>query len=262
MCSFFFDRIACPVDQRQINACDRQGILSTQSLCTCGSNHVPGGRIQDLVVDYLLFRRYDLLPYNGYVTMYTVDFCSAYESVCHALLDHMQCPPGRSQVQSCTVAGDYATWIGECSCGNFDTTKRVAVDLFDSMIRPNQQSLIIVTNTSTGTNFSANSSASTFDLCWSYSNVCTLFLNMIGCEAILRNVSTCGGVTASYPYGQVQFYNGICACGSLDLLADRVAGTVEDALSFELINNEYVYIAPPQAPYTLLVRSNPFNQLL
>eukprot|EP01031_Cornospumella_fuschlensis_P034335 gene34335-41562_t len=262
MCSFYFDRIGCPFDQRKLRACDRQGILNAHPICSCGGNDMPGDRLQELVVDQLLFRRYDLLPYNGYVTMATVDFCSAYESACHDVLDHIQCPPGHGIVKSCAEAGDYSTWIGECSCGNFDTTKRIAEDLFDSMVRANQQPLIFVTNTSSGASFTENTSATTFDMCWSYSNICNLFLDMIGCEGGMRNVSTCDGVTASHPYGQVQLFHGNCSCGSLDLLVDRAAETVEDTLSFELINSKYIYIAPPQAPYTLLVSSNPFSQLL
>jgi fluoride ion exporter CrcB/FEX len=255
LCSFFFDRIHCPMTLRQLNACnDRQGVYSAQNLCTCGGNDVSGDRISELLADAVLFRRFDLMPYNGYITLLpkTVDYCSAFVNTCNSMLDHIQCPLAIRVSRACSVDKDYRTWDALCSCEQYDSTQRIAEDVFDSIMKPNMQPLVT----------QPNPSLAIWEPCSSYYNICQKFLDFIGCAASLRVVKTCGNPTSEFPYGQLQYYNGVCSCGTMQMLYDRVRESIIDSVTAEFLNTNYLYIPPAQAPYTLTVSSNPYKQLL
>jgi hypothetical protein len=194
------------------------------------------------------------MPYNGYVTLLpdTVDFCTAYIDLCNDMLDHVQCPTDNRNVLSCSTAGDYATFAPTCTCWNYDITDRIAEDIYDAIMSPNTQPLILQPNTT----------VAYWETCSSYASLCNKFLEFIGCENSLRSVTTCGNVTTENPFGQIQFFQGTCQCGSITQLSARPQQAIITAMVSQNINNNYLYLAPAQAAYTLSVSSNPFKQLL
>lgn len=92
MCDHFLNRINCPASLRKINGCNRGSILDFSGICECGSFDISDTRIAELLIDVSLQRRYDLLAYNGYSTLTTVNLCDAYAEVCEKMMDHIQCP--------------------------------------------------------------------------------------------------------------------------------------------------------------------------
>lgn len=259
MCDNYLNRIGCPSHLRTSNGCSRSGIQHVASQCVCGSHDTASGRVQELITDVALARRYDLYPYTGYGTLTTVDFCSAFENVCGKMLEHVNCPVALKTNIGCATPGDYSTWTGQCSCGSYDTSLRVAEDTFDSLTSNFFYSLL----------HKPDPTVQVWDLCYSYNSNCNFFLDTIACPSALRSVIPCGVVDVNgtsynptYPYGQLVNFTSVCYCGSLQYLNERSYEAVVDALSFEQINTEYIYVPPPTSPYTLVVSSNAFNQLL
>ena len=89
MCDHWFNRIGCPGNQRLISGCGKGPIGSVQAKCTCGAFDISDVRINELIIDVSLQRRYDLIPYNGYATLKTFNFCTAYNTVCAKMMDHI-----------------------------------------------------------------------------------------------------------------------------------------------------------------------------
>lgn len=100
-----------------------------------------------------------------------------------------------------------------------------------------------------------------WDLCSSYYNICTSFLDRINCPNNLRLIQACSGNSSNYPHGVLEEIVGQCECGGLNLLNDRQFEVVIDAVIFERLNNKYLYIPPPNAAYSLVMSSSPFKQL-
>jgi fluoride ion exporter CrcB/FEX len=264
LCDHFMNRIGCPKDQRQISACQNKGIAyADHPVCTCGGNDFAGDRIKEVLVDTVLFRRYDLQPYLGYPTTNAIDFGFAYQHVCDRLLEHVNCPVDQRYSVGNIEPGNYSTFIGKCSCGEdaesgFDVHQRIAVVIYDSLMRMNFQALLVPFNDTRH----LPPNEKTWDLCASYHHICVDFLNRIGCPAALRDIHTCDSATSNYPYGQVYRYNGSCACGAMSLLGDRNFQIVVDGLTLATINTHYLYIPPPSPSYTVMVAHNPYRQLL
>lgn len=145
MCDHWFNRIACPGKLRKISGCGRGAIGSKKGVCTCGAFSTSDVRINELIVDVSLQRRYDLYPYNGYTTLQPINFCEAYNDVCSKMLDHIQCPTKSRVINACDDNDDYTTWNGKCSCGDgFDVTDdRIAEDILDAFTRPSMPRLMI-----------------------------------------------------------------------------------------------------------------------
>lgn len=269
MCDHYLERVNCPSHLRQITACTYgDGVLSTVSECTCGGNDVPGGRIQELITDVSLFRRYDLVDVAGYITLDAVNLCSTFTSTCDKMLEHINCPADEKVSIGCDDVLDYDTWQGVCTCGDYDTSDRVTEDIYDSLMRSNFQTLVVEFNQTNHNNIDRNTSYEfsspdkQWDMCASYKAICNSFLDKIACPTALQQISTCGNISTAYPYGQIQYYNGSCVCGGMDTLNDRNFEVVIDALLFESINKHYLYLPPPQATYSLMAGHNPFKQLL
>lgn len=246
LCQHFLDRIDCPHDQQVSNGCNRGSILDYKGDCECGEMKYSSTRIAELIIDTTLYRRYDLLPYGGYPALEPINYCDAYNKVCDQLMDHVMCPDGHRNVNGCEDLGDpYATWTGQCSCGDdYDIgDDRVAEDILDSLVKPHWWSRMIKANTH---------DVDKFDGCKSYEALCTYFLDAIGCSEDLRNVNSCDG--------GIENFLGDCACGEMDVSSDRMRELIFDgSLAQDII--KYVYIPSPVAPYTLVAQSNPYRPL-
>lgn len=89
MCDHWLNRIACPGDLRVISGCGRMPIGTNSAVCKCGAFDVSSTRIDELIIDVSLQRRYDLIPYTGFATLTTINMCTAFEEVCQKMLDHV-----------------------------------------------------------------------------------------------------------------------------------------------------------------------------
>lgn len=299
-CEHYLDRVQCPMDDRVVAACSagdsnvahdhHQGILHVSSTCLCGGNDVPGDRIQELIADYALQRRYDLLPFASYVTTETVNMCATFDSLCGHMLEHIQCPVTKQQVIGCTNTSDYTTYIGQCTCGDhYDTSQRIAENIFDNLMKYYVRGLLVPLVNSTweptadmytGVISSSSSSSSmgsvavspstgmirrnvTWDACSSYEAICNRFLDFIGCPNDLRSVASCPGtvVNATMYATLIPQFDGECACGAMDVLNDRAREVMIDQLLAYRLAMQYTYLAPPVAPYTAVASSLPYKQL-
>ncbi len=253
-CDHYLNRIGCPSDVRVNNACNRGGITAAVLECSCGAAEEGGKRISELITDSLLCRGYDLMPFGGYVTLNGTNFCSGVRDLCSVLLDHIQCPTEHRKIAICSDDSNYSTYPSsgiKCACGNLDIGKRVSDNLFDAVVRPYAQSLV----------YQPNFYRAEWDLCTSFNQICSLFLDKIECPMALRSISACGSVSVGYPYGQVYDYIGSCTCGNLKQLSHRPSSMIVDALLLHEINTKILYLPPPKAPYSLLIASNPYKQL-
>ncbi len=258
-CDHYLNRIGCANELRTINGCSRRGIDQVASQCVCGS-HDASKRVQELITDVALARRYDLYNFTGYGTLTTVDYGSIFENVCSKMLEHVNCPVALKTNIGCEITRNYATWVGQCGCGsNYDLSLIIAEDTYDSLLKNYLYSLL----------HKPDPAVQVWDMCYSFHSICSLFLDTIACPSALRSVIPCGNVdtnstsfNGTYPYGQLVNFTSVCHCGNLQYLSDRSYESVIDALSLEQINTQYIYIPPPMSPYTAVINTNPFLQLL
>lgn len=175
-CDHWLNRINCPIGSRVINACNRDGILNYVGQCTCGAMNVGDTRIAELLIDHLMLRRYDLLPLGDYPTSSQMDMCGNYAFMCRRLMRHVQCPAERIVAIGCSTSDDYSTWQGSCSCGaNFKVpTKHMADVLIDFRTKASWNPSYVVNE------------ARVIDGCATFSRLCRLFLDTIGCPQALR----------------------------------------------------------------------------
>jgi hypothetical protein len=246
------------------------------SKCTCGGHDAANERVRELIVDAALFRRYDMLPISGYATLDSVDWSKTFEKTCDLMLEHIQCPIEYRCNRGNVESGNYSTWEGSCLCSNrncyreadddffagttpelthyfpVDFSTRIAEDAFDAILKPSVVPLLV----------RPNKSQAVWDMCSSYLNLCQFFLDKIDCPVEIRRIQTCGGATPDYPNGVIQnMTEPMCECASMNALNERGFETVIDAVTFQLLNEKYLYLPPPNAAFTLLVRSSPFKQL-
>jgi len=243
ICDHYLNRIGCPYQLRKISACNNKGIEFYQNECVCGSSDTASDRIHELIIDTLLYRRQDLISYTGYVTQENLNFCIAYHQTCKQLLKHVNCPIQKQQVKSCKNMNDYSSFIGLCSCGNFDASFRVSEDIYDVIMKPNFQYTITKTN-------------NTWDFCSSYTNICDLFLFKIGCPINKKINEACGETN------MIDSIIATCECGNLTTLSERGIELIIDSLLIETVNEKYLYIPELFSEISLFLMNNPYKQLL
>lgn len=279
-------------------------------LCECEGVASATQRINDVIADVSVSRRYDLFPYLGYPTVTTVDFEAGYLDLCSKMMDHIQCPSAHRCMKGNYIPGNFSTWIGFCLCNyqtscqsleqsyltstfpylvqsefpssrpqpsssssssqdrvstsdpHVDFSFRIANNIFDAIMKPNYQPLLVQSSTS----------PAVWDLCASFYNVCSSFLQKIACPADLQHPNVCSQEYNSssphydsktgeylYPYGKIQNGTSYCGCGGMDMLDLELVVT---GLLSEIVNEEYTYIPSPVAPYSLAISSDPAKQLI
>lgn len=254
MCKDYLNHIGCPRESRAVNACDFGGLLHEVSVCNCEGHTNAGARIKDIISSAALTRRYDLLPYTGFITQTGIDMCHAYEDTCTNLLQHITCPENRRHVVGCTTPRDYSTFVGSCRCGEdseFDVSKQVSDNLFDVIVKPNYNLLVR----------KPDDTIQQWDMCQSFYNVCSFFLESIDCPNNLRSIQACAEPVTGFFNGTIENYSGICTCGSIKTLSGRSASAIVDALLQQRINQNYLYLPQPKPPFTMVISTNPFAQL-
>jgi hypothetical protein len=148
-----------------------------------------------------------------------------------------------------------------------DFSIRIAKNIFDALLKPNYQLLLVQPNSST--------SPQVWDLCGSYYNICTFFLQKIACPVDLQYSTPCGqpynSTTPSYhsetgeylyPHGKIQNVTSYCRCGEMNVLDARSFELVITGLLSQIVNEEYTYLPSPVAPYSLAISSDPYKQLI
>lgn len=280
-CDHLLHRISCPGAARELDSCGRAGLRAWRGSCACGGFAAPAKRVGELLVDYLLQRRLDLLPYALVPTSATANMCTAYVDLCGRALDHYQCPLAGRTVAGCTNASDYATWVGACTCAAggaagavYDvTSSRVAENFIQAVLGDNTYALV---RRPAGA-AAAAAGAQAVDACATYEALCDFFLDAIGCPAAYR----AGNAACALPGGGAQpagggcrdagncsaaAWIGACACGppgaaTLVAASEHLAEVVIDAaLHEDLI--PFQFFPPAQAPFSLVAASNPFRPLL
>ena len=143
LCANVLNRVECPAGQRVISACGRRSLREFAGVCECGAFTAPSTRVADLLLDHLLTRRYDLLPFIGYPGAAPLSLCAAFDSACTDLLDHALCPPAERVVRGCAEGTSNAStgWEGACTCfsGGASFTLgsgRVPAALADALLKP------------------------------------------------------------------------------------------------------------------------------
>lgn len=147
MCDHYYNRVGCPMELRYIKSCNRKGLLFTEAVCECGANTLIGPRLQALIVDNALFRRYDMLPYGGYLGRSSVDLCAAYTATCTRVLQHVQATTTARVNVGCTDSlSDYSLFEGVCLAGQFNVSRRITADLFTALIKPTIATMLVKFN--------------------------------------------------------------------------------------------------------------------
>lgn len=148
-----------------------------------------------------------------------------------------------------------------------DFSVRIAKNIFDALLKPNYQLLLVRPN--------VTSHQPLFDLCGSYYNICTFFLQKMACPTKLRYASPCGVKYNSstpdfqphsgeylFPHGRIQNATSFCRCGNMNVLDARSFELVITGILSQTVNDLYTYLPSPTAPYNLAISSDPFKQLI
>ena len=367
VCNDYLNKINCQVYLRKVIGCNQLGIMNVINQCYCTGNDNDNDNdrssssssssrssrissstssvIKDLIIKTLLTRRYDLVPYHGYITRKHINFEDSYIDICDKVLQHIQCPSMMRCIVGNNIYGNYLTWQGICLCSvkkscerqtsstssfssskskssdanyhPFDISDYISTIIFDTSLGSSYSSLLVssssLSSSSTTTLSSLSSSLSstttttsaeekakhtdsttttTWNVCWSYNKICAHFLHKMNCPLQLQTIYSCKNITTypqlqqqqeqqqqqqqlsgqqqgqeheyqryDYQYGRIENITSICACGMLNTLNQRPLELVIEALSNELLHNQYNYIPSSQPPYTLMLKSNAFKQL-
>jgi hypothetical protein len=250
----------CPHHKRSVKGCGYKGLDEAVSRCTCGDVEM-GDTVQNIIINALLHQRGNMFPYMGFLTQGSINFCVGFEDLCDIALDNVQCEIGKRHKVGCSQygnypVGNYSTYVGQCICGReedgFNLAEGVSTSLYKQLMVPYVHESIHITTYAGGR----------WDVCYSYIEMCEAFLNKISCPANMRVVKSCGGRTDAYPYGALQsFDEKRCSCGRLHM-SNQTNDMILDKLVAERYYSKYVVVPPSQAPYSLLVESDPFRQLL
>lgn len=265
LCDHALNVLACPPASRAINACSRGGLPAFVGLCSCGGFNLPGlgngveGRVAELLVDHALLRRYDFVGLRGYPIEgpRPLDFCGEVAGACQATLRHWMCPPAQRRVVGCGVAGDLTTFEGECTCFGRPgpASNRVPQVVMDSFMKPNILPLFVRTTRS------AVNASTTLDACATFTGICTLLQDSIGCPPATRTNVACNSSSRV-----LEEYLGECTCGGGNGVLDRLMSTrvKEYVIDYTLAADlEGLALIPPTVtPYALMASSTPFKQLL
>jgi len=258
------NRIGCPEEIRSIRGCGRHGdgsIEDFKGTCGCGDfSEIPSTRVSEDLIDALLERRTDLYPYKMFASdrYKPIDFCEAYTTVCHKLLDHAQCPLEYRKVSSCKGSSDYENFAGVCTCesddGIFsDGDDRVAEDIYDAIVKQVWVAEMVIPD---------HNRPGHFDACSSYQKMCDVFLTQIGCpKHLYQNENPCGKGKTIQDWIEVSDEVVVCSCGGIDVSSERTRELVIDA-ALEREYTDLKYVPVSVAPYTLLAASNPFRILM
>ena len=259
LCTNLLDRMGCPQHQRSINACGRMGILYDKNTCSCGTFKA-SNRIEELITDHALFRRYDMIPYLGYITMPTIRFDLVYLDLCDRILEHIQCPQDKRFIVATTTTGDYSSWVGTCSCGKYYNVNSVRIKevIFHSMTKNVIQKLIVG-----DPNTKIKDIKGLFDLCSSFANVCSYWLKVMECPQSLQYNIPCGqqiingiGIGTT---GNLVDFTGTCNCGEVSFSSSSLEAII-NVITMEDIST-IINIPAPNQPYITMVSSDPFLQL-
>lgn len=148
-----------------------------------------------------------------------------------------------------------------------DFSVRIAKNIFDALLRPNYQLLLVRPN--------ITSSNPMYDLCGSYYQICLFFLEKISCPVELQYSTPCGVKYNSsipdydpqsgeylYPHGKIQNATSYCRCGNMNVLDSRSFELVITGILSQVVNEKYLYLPSPSAPYSLAISSDPYRQLI
>lgn len=274
LCDHALARLSCPREQRSINACDRRGLAHFVGQCACGAFTLPGvgngvdGRVPELLIDYLLLRRYDLRAIRGHPTgTFPIDYCAAVAQACASFLDHIMCPPAQRSILACATLGDLQTFEGQCTCFGRPgpASNRIPQTVLDAFFVPNWFPRLVHLPEAAALN------SSLVDACASFAGICSFLLQGIGCPAQLHSVLACAPPSGAQvpPAGAAALASGFvgtCSCGEGSptlnrLLSTRTREYVIDGILAEPLE-AYVLTPPPQPPFLLMAASTPFRQLL
>jgi hypothetical protein len=122
----------------------------------------------------------------------------------------------------------------------------------DASAKPYTWSRIIVrTNASRG----PPQSPAVFDACASFIALCSLWHDTVGYPAAARVAMGCTDAAS------VSTWVGSCTCGSAVAGTGRALGWLVDAVLADALI-AYTYVAPPVAPFDLVINSNPSRPCL
>ena len=94
-----------------------------------------------------------------------INFCVRTQSVCGDLLTKLACPSHLSINHQCDDMHDYSTFVGNCSCGSFNTGRPIEL-VIDSQAKGNgSNSLVMVWPDRPST---VQDPTQVFDYCLSY----------------------------------------------------------------------------------------------
>ena len=269
-CDHLLNRLGCPPALRSLNACNRAGLPGYAGECGCGGMRAGSARVGELLVDHLVRRREDLLPYSAGPAAGAVDFCAAFADVCARMLDHVQCPLAQRAAVGCANGSDIGSWVGACSCygGAYGVAAaRVAETLVAALVRPRAFALVRA---------AANDSApaGAIDACATFEATCGYFLDAIACPASFRRNAGCadgrGGSACAAGNCSVANWVGACACAPPGAppgagLRAQPAAAIADSI-FDVVAAPEVarltFFPPSAAPFSLIAASNPFRPLL
>lgn len=234
VCSDALNKIACPVSEQRIEACGYWRHGSYIGECRCGELNI-GTAIRDIVISHVL-QEHSLASYVWYAMAPPIDFCSAAETLCDNALDAMLCPESSKRMEICKID----TYVGGCSCSGTNN-----IDI-DSSLSSSLVSARVVPRVSSYLNFT---SASTIDICSSYSRACMGFLDSINCSSLSRKVMGCTGMTADTLVG-------VCGCDSIDV--SRQVGSVLTSSVLQRDISQYSAPSVTVGPYSLAIGGRHF----
>jgi hypothetical protein len=236
VCDTVLNRLRCPAELRQLDACERSGLASFKGTCACGGFTRPGLYVGELIVDHLVTRGYEALAlYVGPNTPLPIDYCAKFEAACAALLSSVACPVGVGAASSasavgsggsssgsgalaraniaCSAGRNVTSFVGSCGCfGTWSAGFRVGEVVLDAAAKPpfalpagRGSSLLVVPVRGTPAQSSASPSLTGIvDMCASFCAVCSDALDKVGCPASARIINACGASNScngtSVPY--------------------------------------------------------------
>lgn len=180
-----------------------------------------------VVQGYLNYAKYD--AYNF--------LCDQYVPLCDNFLDEIGCDSKNRTAIGCPgypqVPNNITNWVGKCVCGNPTaistvSSSRITTELMSNRVVPDMYWLLEPWNT-----------GPPYDLTQSYSIVCNLMLNRLGCPAqnqvvVANNQPTAKGKTDNFQ----------CTCGKFKDATNAVNNLVIDQINKISLTNLPVFSDP------------------
>ena len=238
------------------------GLAHATNTCSCGA-FFAGPAINSFLVSRALNTQYDLVPYTACLTSDTVfDMCMAYGDVCKRTLDHFNAVGSQRSITTCSPYNNYSSWDIRCSYGHFDASQSVYKALFSAIIQPRAVSLLVSYNATATSLLFDSTTPVTWDVCWSYYNICQFYMNKIGCPAADKTVDACGGVDGGYIHGKPEIFIGRCQCAAVAVPSAFIVDLIASQLVRRTVYESYANIPSAYDPYELSVLTDPAAQLL